>query len=153
MEIIKIEAGDKDLIADIVDYETVIFGDGGIGRWTIMPFIRYGEIYAAVHENEVISAVELMKAFDGEEVYIYGFFTKEKYSGKGYGSKLLEFTINEMRKNKVKVLSLTVDPENEAAKNLYFKHGFKEAGLLEDEYGEGVHRLYLKLFLDKEKQK
>ena len=80
MEIIKIEAGNKDLIADIVDYETVIFGDGGIGRWTIMPFIRYGEIYATVHENEVISAVELMKAFDGEEVYIYGFFTKEKYN-------------------------------------------------------------------------
>ena len=147
MEIIKIEAGNKDLIADIVDYETVIFGDGGIGRWTIMPFIRYGEIYAAVHENVVISAVELMKAFDGEEVYIYGFFTKEKYSGKGYGSKLLEFTINEMRKNKVEVLSLTVDPKNEAAKNLYFKHDFKEVELLEEEYGKGEDRLYLKLVL------
>lgn len=153
MEIIKIEAHNTDYITDIVNYETEIFGDGSIGRWTIMPFVRYGKIYAMIDNNEVISAVELMKAFDNEEVYIYGFFTKEKYSGNGYGSELLKFTINEMRKNKVKVLSLTVDPENETAKNLYLKHGFKEAGLLEDEYGEGVHRLYLKLFLDKQKQK
>lgn len=147
MEIIKIEPHNKDYIADIVNYEIEIFDDGNIGRWTIMPFIRYGKIYAVVDNNEVISAVELMKAFEEEEVYIYGFFTKEKYSGNGFGSKLLKFTIYEMRKSGTKVLSLTVDPKNEAAKNLYFKHGFKEIDLLEKEYGEGEDRLYLKLVL------
>ena len=147
MEIIKIEAGNKDLIADIVDYETVIFGDGGIGRWTIMPFVRYGKVYVLLENEEIVSVAEIMRTFDTKDAYIYGFFTKEKFSRKGYGSVLLNFIINEMEKSGIEAVTLTVDPENEKAVNLYLKHGFEKAELLTEEYGENEDRLYMRLEL------
>lgn len=147
MEIRELLPEEKEYIDDIVNYEIEVFGDGGIGRWTIMPFIRYGKIYVLLENNEVVSTVEIMRKFDTKEAYIYGFFTKEKFSKKGYGSILLEFTINEMKKSKIKVISLTVDPKNEKAKNLYRKHGFIEKEILEEEYGAGEDRLYFKLEL------
>ena len=147
MEIIKIEAGNKDLIADIVDYETVIFDDGGIGRWTIMPFVRYGKVYVLLENEEIVSVAEIMRTFDTKDAYIYGFFTKEKFSRKGYGSVLLNFIINEMEKSGIEAVTLTVDPENEKAVNLYLKHGFEKAELLTEEYGENEDRLYMRLEL------
>lgn len=147
MEIRELLPKEKKYIDDIVNYEIEIFGDGGIGRWTIMPFIRYGKIYMLLENDEIVSAVEIMRTFDIQEAYIYGFFTKEKFSKKGYGSALLKFTINEMKKSGIKIISLTVDPANEGAKNLYIKHGFTEKEILEEEYGAGEDRLYFKLEL------
>ena len=45
MEIRELLPSEKGHINDIAEYEDLIFGDGGIGRWTIMPFVRYGKVY------------------------------------------------------------------------------------------------------------
>ena len=145
MEIRELLPSEKGYINDIAEYEELIFGDGGIGRWTIMPFVRYGKVYVLLEEEEIVSVAEIMRTFDTKDAYIYGFFTKEKFSGKGYGSVLLEFVINEMEKAGIEALTLTVDPKNEKAVNLYLKHGFEKAGILAEEYGENEDRLYMRL--------
>ena len=149
MKIFELKENEKKYINQIVAYEVEIFGDGGIGRWTIMPFVKYGKVYVAVDEemDKVVSAIEIMRGFDNKKAYIYGLFTEKDYLGKGYALKILDFSIKEIRKLGIKTVTLTVDPENEPAKNLYYKYGFKDAGLLKDEYGEGIDRLYMELDL------
>ena len=147
MEIRELLPSEKERINDIAEYEELIFGDGGIGRWTIMPFVRYGKVYVLLENEEIVSVAEIMRTFDTKDAYIYGFFTKEKLSRKGYGSVLLNFIINEMEKSGIEAVTLTVDPENEKAVNLYLKHGFEKAELLTEEYGENEDRLYMRLEL------
>lgn len=147
MEIRELLPSEKERINDIAEYEELIFGDGGIGRWTIMPFVRYGKVYVLLENEEIVSVAEIMRTFDTKDAYIYGFFTKEKFSRKGYGSVLLNFIINEMEKSGIEAVTLTVDPENEKAVNLYLKYGFEKAELLTEEYGENEDRLYMRLEL------
>ena len=147
MEIRELLPSEKERINDIAEYEELIFGDGGLGRWTIMPFVRYGKVYVLLENEEIVSVAEIMRTFDTKDAYIYGFFTKEKLSRKGYGSVLLNFIINEMEKSGIEAVTLTVDPENEKAVNLYLKHGFEKAELLTEEYGENEDRLYMRLEL------
>jgi ribosomal-protein-alanine N-acetyltransferase len=147
MEIRELLPSEKDYINDIAVYEEKIFGDGGIGRWTIMPFVRYGKVYVLLEGEEIVSVAEIMRAFDAKEAYIYGFFTKEKFLKKGYGSVLLDFVIKEMKNCGIDTVTLTVDPENTKAVALYLKHGFEKAGLLEEEYGKNEDRLYMKIGL------
>ena len=112
-----------------------------------MPFVRYGKVYVLLEDEEIVSVAEIMRTFDTKDAYIYGFFTKEKFLRKGYGSVLLNFIINEMEKSGIEAVTLTVDPENEKAVNLYLKHGFEKAELLTEEYGENEDRLYMRLEL------
>ena len=147
MEIRELLPAEKGYINEIAEYEELIFGDGGIGRWTIMPFVRYGKVYVLLEEEEIVSVAEIMRTFDTKDAYIYGFFTKEKFLRKGYGSVLLDFVISEMEKSGIEAVTLTVDPENEKAVNLYLKHGFEKAELLTEEYGENEDRLYMRLEL------
>lgn len=78
MEIRELLPSEKERINDIAEYEELIFGDGGIGRWTIMPFVRYGKVYVLLENEEIVSVAEIMRTFDTKDAYIYGFFTKEK---------------------------------------------------------------------------
>lgn len=151
MEIRELLPSEKGYINDIAEYEEQIFGDGGIGRWTIMPFIRYGKVYILLEDEEIVSAAEIMRTFDTKEAYIYGFFTREKFLKKGYGSVLLDFVIKEMKELGVEALTLTVDPQNTKAVNLYLKHGFEKAGILTEEYGEGEDRLYMRAEIQPDK--
>ena len=147
MEIRELLPAEKGYINEIAEYEELIFGDGGIGRWTIMPFVRYGKVYVLLEEEEIVSVAEIMRTFDTKDAYIYGFFTKEKFLRKGYGSVLLDFVISEMEKSGIEAVTLTVDPENDKAVSLYLKHGFEKAELLTEEYGENEDRLYMRLEL------
>lgn len=69
----------------------------------------------------------------GEIISIY--FLQE-YTGKGYGRKLLERAISELRKDGYSVVHLWVLEENLNARAFYSKLGFTETGsVIEDEIG------------------
>ncbi|MDD2584746.1 MAG: GNAT family N-acetyltransferase [Bacteroidales bacterium] len=64
------------------------------------------------------------------EYYIDSFGVTLGHQGRGLGSAVLKFLINEyVHKNNV-TLGLLVDIENESAKNLYLKMGFRSVGNL-----------------------
>lgn len=115
----------------------------------------YKNCFVAVDENEIIGAVavydggklhELRKpiveyvrshfnpGFDPEdetqsgEFYIDSLGVNPKCQGKGIGSKILQFLIEEFVTKNKQTLGLLVEEENPGAKKLYLKLGFKIVG-------------------------
>lgn len=62
------------------------------------------------------------------EYYIDSLGVDPRQQGKGIGSTILQFLIDEFVHKKGKTLGLLVDEENPAAKKLYLKLGFKSVG-------------------------
>jgi ribosomal-protein-alanine N-acetyltransferase len=69
---------------------------------------------------------------------------------KGYGSKLLEFTINKLNEIGIRDLTLEVRPSNTAALKLYAKEGFKQVSVRKNYYnnGEDAFLMYKRLGSD-----
>ena len=98
-DIVLLDSEDKQIIEEIVKYEEEVFGEGAIGIWNIKPFIKYGKVYVLSSiegEKELVSVIEIIKDFKKPKVYIYGFFTKEKFRNKGYGNIFLKSIIKEL---------------------------------------------------------
>jgi len=116
----------------------------------------YQNCYVAVENTEVIAAVNIYdgaklyalrkpiakyinthfgKNYDPEdetqagEFYIDSLGVSPNHQGKGIGSKLLQFLIQEYVVKNQQTLGLLVDEENSAAKKLYIKLGFKPVGI------------------------
>lgn len=116
----------------------------------------YQNCFVAEEENEIVAAVsvydggklhELRKPiidyvrlnfnpdFDPEdetqrgEFYIDSLGVNPKCQGKGIGSKLLQFLIEEFVTKNHETLGLLVEEENPGAKKLYLKLGFKVVGV------------------------
>lgn len=62
------------------------------------------------------------------ELYIDSFGVNPEQQGQGFGKQMLENIINLLHKEHRKTLGLLVDLDNERAKNLYTKLGFKFIG-------------------------
>lgn len=62
------------------------------------------------------------------EYYIDTLSVIPKYQGKGLGTNLLQFLIEEYVKKEQHILGLLVDDQNPNAKKLYLKLGFKSVG-------------------------
>ena len=143
-DIVLLDSEDKQIIEEIVKYEEEVFGEGAIEKWNIKPFIKYGKVYVLSSiegEKELVSVIEIIKDFKKPKVYIYGFFTKEKFRNKGYGNIFLKSIIKELHDTHgINEIELTVSPENKRAISLYEKNGFQKEILLKDEYGEGENR-------------
>ena len=65
--------------------------------------------------------------------------------GKGYGTKLLELFLSEMRNRGVTVITLEVRADNVAAISLYEKFGFKRAAVRKGYYANGCDALLMRL--------
>ncbi|MBX2869545.1 MAG: GNAT family N-acetyltransferase [Acidiferrobacterales bacterium] len=71
------------------------------------------------------------------KVEIFRFMIDIDYQKKGYGRAALEVAIAEIRQLEgVSEIQICYHPDNEVAKQLYFKLGFKEVGM--DEAGEDM---------------
>ena len=150
--IMLLEEIDKEIMEEIVKYEDQIFGEGSIGIWNIKPFVKYGRVYILLSnkliESRIVSVIEIIKGFEDKKAYIYGFFTNEKYRGRGISNLFLSSIIGEIAKNNmIEEIELAVSPENIQAIKLYEKNGFVVDQLLHNEYGEGEDRylMYKKL--------
>ncbi len=67
----------------------------------------------------------------------------EDYRLKGIGQKLLNFCIEDLKKNKVKTISLEVNKNNEAV-NFYLKNNFKIEAIRKQYYGKEDAYLMIK---------
>jgi len=100
------------------------FGDDYEGHWDLHPFGIY---------DENIPVGFLMYALNFEhpkqQAFISRLMVDEKQQGKGYGrfgmEKMLEIFRTEER---IKVVGISYEPENETARKLYASLGFQETG-------------------------
>lgn len=75
-------------------------------------------IFLLMDNDEIVGSVSLI---DGE---IDDLFVNQKYQGKGYAKKLIDFAINYYQENKVEKVYLGVADWNERAVKLYESSGF-----------------------------
>lgn len=140
---VKIE--NLDIMNQIVEMEKSTFGRfGGVDLWILKPLVRFGKVFVVLKNEKVIGAAEFMVAFDNPEVFLYGFSVKEDFQGKGIGTKLLNYCENYFKEKGLVFMSLTVDPQNKKAINLYNKLNYKIESLEIDEYEPGVDRYRMK---------
>ncbi|WP_455258053.1 ribosomal protein S18-alanine N-acetyltransferase [Peptoniphilus asaccharolyticus] len=90
------------------------------------------EIWIA-ETDEIIGFMIYSKLF---EVSLDNIAVLEEYRGNGIGIKFLEKLLEFSKKNEI---TLEVEYDNEAAKSIYEKFGFKIEGMRQDYYGKGRH--------------
>lgn len=104
-------------------------------------------LFKAVEKNEMIGflEVEYLDRLMGI-MRLNGMAIKERYRGKGFGKKVLEFAIEyALNKNQAEMV-LLVRPKNTIAKKLYQENGFEYLGIWKEKVdGEEVEEWQLKL--------
>ena len=96
-----------------------------------------------LEENNIIIGF-LSFIFDGEDIDILYFLIDKAYEGKGYGTKLLNDTLNLIFKDRAKSCTLDVRKSNLRAINVYNKLGFKEIYVRKAYYNDGEDDIVMK---------
>lgn len=93
-----------------------------------------GDIFVAVKENKVIAMVNVLYTIStalGEKVAILeDMVVSQNYKNQKIGSSLIEFTLNYLKKNSFKRVTLLTDSDNLNAHNFYKKHEFTKSSMV-----------------------
>jgi ribosomal protein S18 acetylase RimI-like enzyme len=68
---------------------------------------------------------------------------KESFQGKGIGKLLLKYFEDDLTSKYNKVFLMVAD-QNEKAKAIYLKSGYKQVGVLEDFYIDGITEILMR---------
>lgn len=94
---------------------------------------------------EIVGFAGIWKSVD--DVHITDIVVKKDFRKKGIGSLLLEKLISLTKELKFKELTLEVNSNNEPAKKLYLKFGFKELGIRKRYYNNTDDAVIMTLYL------
>ena len=81
----------------------------------------------------------------GDFADIHDIEVEFEYRGKGYGAKLMELFLNEMKNRGVIVITLEVRIDNTVAISLYEKFGFECIAVRTNYYKDGCDGLLMRL--------
>lgn len=87
-----------------------------------------GKIYYALYDNEIMGTVSLIK-MNATTFELSKMAVTERVQGLGIGKKLLEFCIQEAKKNEIQKFILYSNRQLKPALRLYESFGFKEIPL------------------------
>ncbi len=97
-------------------------------------------------KNEVIMGYAVL-TLSSNEAQILNLCVDQKYRNLGYGEKILDFLINEVRNLKIIEIYLEVRPSNKKAIALYLKKGFEKIGERPSYYKHSDGREDAEIFL------
>ncbi len=149
MKIELVEKFDLNSLQPLIELEMEAFGIGGLNEWNLVPFIRHGRVYVGRKEGKIVGLIEYMR--DWEEpckAYMMGVSIAKDMRGQGFGTMLIEASLQALKKENIAEVELTVDPKNLGAIQVYEgKLGFVTKDIRRDEYGAGENRLVMILLL------
>ena len=104
------------------------------------------EYYCAIYGERMIGILVINK---NHSENFWAIYLIEEFWGKGYGKKLLDFAVDELKSAGHKKICLWVFEENYRARRFYEKHGFSfdRTKKVVDKYG-GVPLIELRYVLD-----
>ncbi len=142
-----LDKNDMALIKDLSNIEAEAFGVGGLNEWVLVPLAKHGYVFALLDKERVIGSAQFMPSKKGKGTYyLMGISIKKEQRGKGLGTYFLTQCINHLKGEGIKIIELTVDPNNHPAVKVYKqKLGFVQTEFRRDEYGTNQHRLVLQL--------
>lgn len=146
----RLTSNEVEEINKILILEQEIFGENGaIDIWNLKPLIKNGLVLVLYEDDKIIGVSEFIRNFDNySNIYLYGFFILPTYQGKGYGSMLMERSIEYLKRNAIDYISLTVNPNNFKAIKFYLKNKFVKTKFLKNEYGIKNNRFLLERKID-----
>ena len=100
-------------------------------------FNKRGNKVVGILVNKKIIGIYVLQTII-DEAQINYFSVKQKFRRKGYGTKLMNYLINECRKLNIKKLLLEVSETNSIAENFYCKFNFLTTGRRKNYYKEGA---------------
>lgn len=92
--------------------------------------------------GQIVGYLSYFYILDEAELFLIA--VKREYQSLGYGKILLEYLLNKLKENNVKVCYLEVSAKNSKAINLYKKFGFYEYGYREKYYSNKDDAILMK---------
>ena len=93
-----------------------------------------GDIFVAVKENKVVAMVNVLYTIStalGEKVAILeDMVVFKEFKNQKIGSSLIKFTLDYLKRNSFKRVTLLTDSDNFNAHNFYKKYGFIESSMV-----------------------
>lgn len=91
--------------------------------------------------DSIVGYLDYWITFDSST--IFKIIVKKEYRNKSIASKLLEYSINHLKKENVLYLTLEVRKSNLSAINLYHKFNFEDVVIKEKYYKDGEDAIYM----------
>ena len=92
-------------------------------------------------DDSIVGYLDYWITFDSST--IFKIIVKKEYRNKSIASKLLEYSINHLKKENVLYLTLEVRKSNLSAINLYHKFNFEDVVIKEKYYKDGEDAIYM----------
>lgn len=109
----------------------------------------YADLYLNPYANYLVLEIDAqVSGYIGlwiteDNAEVINFYVAKPYQRMGFGKMLLEFALNLCQMSKVKSISLEVRENNEIAKKLYEKYGFKFSHKREKYYHDSTDALVM----------
>ncbi|WP_153127161.1 GNAT family N-acetyltransferase [Peribacillus tepidiphilus] len=126
-------------------------GTGAIDEQTLVPLARYGKLilYKKQDEDRPVAVCECMRDYNNpDKAYIFGYYVRSDYKGKGIGKKFLREVYSILKNDGFSYVCLTVNVKNIPAVKLYEKEGFEIKETRYSEFGVGEDRYYMERKLE-----
>jgi ribosomal-protein-alanine N-acetyltransferase len=144
MEIKRVSSKD---LKQIVNLEQKVFGKNAFSRNLIKNLIDNNALFLKLEDGKfkkkLIGFIIVIRD-QKDRANMINFLVKPKYQNRGFGSYLLQKTIDEIKKIKgIKKIVLNVQISNSVAINLYKKFNFKRNPVILENYYQSGESAYL----------
>ncbi len=130
-----------DDVACLFESEQRAFGDKSFTIWAVEPLCRHGVAFLFEINGHTIGHALLMKEWDTPSTaYLASYAIDQAERGRGLGRRALHLLLDELRRQDVSRVELTVDPANKAACSLYKSEGFEIRDTVTGQYGPDEDR-------------
>jgi [ribosomal protein S18]-alanine N-acetyltransferase len=111
--------------------------------------LNVAHLFVAKYDGKVVGYIDYWRV--GPEAHLITFGVDPAFRRRGIGSRLINFMLQEARKNRVENISLDVRPSNTAGLKLYQRFGFVQVGIRKRYYQDNDEdALVLSLSLNEE---
>jgi diamine N-acetyltransferase len=126
---IKVREDQKNFVAsNLYSIAQSKFGDEYEGHWDLFPFGIYDD-----DKPVGFLMYALNFSHPTHQAYIQRLMVDENFQGKGYGRFGMNWMLDFFRADeRIKVVGISYEPENEVARKLYASYGFVETGNIVD---------------------
>ena len=134
VEFFHLRESDFDLLYQLADVEQQLHPSGGRGLFELHAYVRYGRVYAAVNDEQIIGSIYFLRDFENPaKVFLYGVTIIPEYRGKRLAESLILSAFADLKEAGVSMAEVTVNPRNAKAVKTYQEAlGFNIINLPED---------------------
>ncbi len=94
--------------------------------------LNVAHLFVARSDGQVVGFIDYWRV--GSEIHLITVAVHPSFRKHRIGSRIIDFMLEDARKNRVETISLDVRPSNTAGLKLYAKYGFRQVGVRKKYY-------------------